>query len=69
MRISARNQLKGTVRSVQHGSIMSEVVVDLGGQEVGAAITKASAEGLGLSEGSEVTVIIKATEVMIATGS
>ena len=66
MRISARNQLKGTVRSVSHGEIMSEVVVDLGGQEVVAAITKASAEGLGLSEGTEVTVIIKATEVMIA---
>ena len=69
MRISARNQLKGTVRSVSHGEVMSEVVVDLGGQEVVAAITKASAEGLGLSEGTEVTVIIKATEVMIATGS
>ncbi|HZN43625.1 MAG TPA: TOBE domain-containing protein [Actinomycetota bacterium] len=69
MRISARNQLKGTVRSVSHGEIMSEVVVDLGGQEVVAAITKASAEGLGLTEGTEVTVIIKATEVMVATGS
>jgi len=69
MRISARNQLKGTVRSVSHGEIMSEVVVDLGGQEVVAAITKASAEGLGLTEGIEVTVIIKATEVMVATGS
>ena len=69
MRISARNQLKGTVRSVHHGSIMSEVVVDVGGQEVVSAITKTSAGGLGLSEGSEVTVIIKATEVMIATGS
>ena len=69
MRISARNQLKGTVRSVKHGEIMSEVVVDLGGQEIVAAITKTSAEGLNLSEGAEVTVIIKATEVMIATGS
>jgi molybdopterin-binding protein len=69
MRISARNQLKGTVRSVNHGAVMSEVVVDLGGQEVVAAITKASAEGLGLTEGTEVTVIIKATEVMVATGS
>jgi molybdopterin-binding protein len=54
---------------VNHGSIMSEVVVDLGGQEVVAAITKASAEGLGLRPGTEVTVIIKATEVMIATAS
>jgi len=69
MQISARNQLKGTVRSVKLGTIMSEVTVDVGGQEIVAAITRGSAEGLGLREGSEVTVIIKATEVMIATGS
>ena len=68
MQISARNQLKGTVRSVKLGTIMSEVTVDVGGQEIMAAITRGSAEGLGLQEGSEVTVIIKATEVMIATG-
>lgn len=68
MQISARNQLKGTVRSVKLGTIMSEVTVDVGGQEIVAAITRGSAEGLGLQEGSEVTVIIKATEVMIATG-
>jgi molybdopterin-binding protein len=69
VQISARNQLKGTVRSVKLGTIMSEVTVDVGGQEIVAAITRGSAEGLGLQEGSEVTVIIKATEVMIATGS
>ena len=69
MQISARNQLKGTVRSVKLGTIMSEVTVDVGGQEIVAAITRGSAEGLGLQEGSEVTVIIKATEVMFATGS
>jgi len=66
--ISARNQLKGTVRSVTHGAVMSEVVVDVGGQEVVAAITKSSADRLGLSEGAQLTVLIKATEVMIATG-
>ncbi len=69
MELSARNQLKGTVRSVKLGTIMAEVVVDVGGQEVVAAITKSSAERLGLEEGAEVTVLIKATEVMIATGS
>jgi molybdopterin-binding protein len=69
MEISARNQLKGTVRSVKLGTIMSEVVVDVGGQEIVAAITRGSAEHLGLQEGAAVTVIIKATEVMIATGS
>ena len=69
MRISARNQLRGTVRSVELGTIMAEVRVDVGGQEVVAAITRASAEGLGLAEGMDVTVIIKATEVMLATGN
>ena len=69
MQISARNQLKGTVRSVKLGTIMSEVLVEVGGQQIVAAITRGSAESLGLQEGSEVTVIIKATEVMIATGA
>ena len=67
--ISARNQLKGTVRSVELGTIMSEVAVDLGGQEIVAAITRGSAEHLDLQAGAEVTVIIKATDVLIATGS
>ena len=69
MQISARNQLKGTVRSVKLGTIMSEVLVDVGDQQIVAAITRGSAESLGLQEGSEVMVIIKATEVMIATGA
>jgi molybdate transport system regulatory protein len=46
---------------------MSEVAVDVGGQEIVAAITRSSTEQLGLQEGSTVTVVIKATEVMIAT--
>ena len=69
MQISARNQLKGTVRSVKLGTIMSEVLVGVGDQQIVAAITRGSAESLGLQEGSEVMVIIKATEVMIATGA
>ena len=68
MQISARNQLKGTVRSVKLGTIMSEVLVEVGDQQIVAAITRGSAESLGLQEGSKVMVIIKATEVMIATG-
>ena len=68
MKISARNQLKGSVKSVEVGTIMAEVVVAVGDQDIVAAITKGSAESLGLKQGDEVTVIIKATEVMIATG-
>jgi len=67
MRLSARNQLDGTVARVDHGAVMSTVVVRLtGGQEVVSAITKDSAEALGLGEGDAVKVVIKATEVMIA---
>jgi molybdate transport system regulatory protein len=67
MRISARNQLPGTVTSVLHGSVMSTVTIRLdGGQEIVSAITKDSAEGLALAEGDQVTAIIKATEVMVA---
>ena len=69
MNISARNQLRGTVTSVTLGAVMAEVKVDVSGQEVVSAITKGSAEGLGLREGSEVLVIIKATEVMLGTES
>jgi len=65
--LSARNQLQGTVRSVKLGTVMAEVVVDVGGNEIVSAITRGSAERLGLAEGSAVTVVIKATEVLLAT--
>ena len=65
MRTSARNQLSGSVTSVTIGAVMAEVVVDVGGQQVVAAITKDSAETLGLATGGSVTAIIKATDVMI----
>jgi len=45
---------------------MAEVIVELAdGQQIVSAITRASAEGLGLKEGDEVLAIIKSTEVMI----
>jgi molybdate transport system regulatory protein len=66
MRLSARNQLPGTIVSVEHGAVMSTVVLRLeGGQEVTSAITKDSAEGLELTVGDEVQAVIKSTEVMI----
>jgi molybdate transport system regulatory protein len=67
MRISARNQLGGRVVSVDHGAVMSTVVIQLeGGQEVVAAITKDSAEGLALAQGDVVLAVIKSTDVMVA---
>jgi molybdopterin-binding protein len=67
MNLSARNQIMGVVKSVKLGSVMAEVVVDIGGNEVVAAITRKSAESLNLQERKPVTVIIKSTEVMLAT--
>ena len=65
MAISARNQLRGTVKSVSMGEVMAEVLIDVGGQEVVAAITRHSVENLGIKEGDSVTAVIKATEVMV----
>jgi molybdopterin-binding protein len=67
MQLSARNVLKGTVKSVVHGAVNSEVTVRLpGGQEVVSVITKSSAERLKLVEGKEVFAVVKASNVMIA---
>lgn len=66
MPLSARNQLKGKVTSVKLGTVMSEIVVDIGGQEIVAAITRGSAETLALKKGNRVTVVIKSTDVMIS---
>jgi molybdopterin-binding protein len=65
MKLSARNQLSGRVKSITLGNVMAEVVVDVGGQEIVSAITRGSAERLGLSEGDEVVAIVKATEVLL----
>jgi molybdopterin-binding protein len=66
MELSARNNLKGTVKSVKRGAVMAEVVVDLGGgQEVVAAITLGSVDRMGIKEGDRVSAIVKSTEVMI----
>jgi molybdopterin-binding protein len=67
MEISARNQLRGTVHSVKSGAVMAEVTVNIEAGLVTAAITDSSRERLDLKEGDEVSVVIKATEVMIAT--
>jgi molybdopterin-binding protein len=67
MKISARNVLKGKVKSITHGSVNSEIVVELpSGTEITSIITKNSAEKLGLKEGHEVHAVIKATSVMLA---
>jgi len=67
MRLSTRNQLKGTIAEVQLGAVMATVKVRLDGgdQIVTASITKDAAEELGLAAGQPATVLVKSTEVMI----
>jgi molybdopterin-binding protein len=68
MKISARNVLKGKVKKIIKGPVSSEVSVELtGGEVIVSVITKTSAEELELKEGKDVYVVIKATNVMIAT--
>jgi molybdopterin-binding protein len=67
MEISARNCLKGTVKSVTHGAVNTEILLEVApGVEVVSVITKNSAEKLGLTEGQEAYAVIKSSEVMIA---
>ena len=63
--LSARNQLRGKVVSLSGDGIMAEVRLDIGGQELVAIITRASAERLRVRVGEEVLAVIKSTEVMI----
>jgi molybdate transport system regulatory protein len=67
MELSARNQLRGTVQAVKSGAVMAEVTVHVEAGSVAAAITDSSRERLNLKAGDQVAVVIKATEVMIAT--
>jgi len=65
MALSARNQLPGVVKSVVLGAVMAEIVVDVAGHEVVSVITRHSAESLDIKAGDNLTVVIKATEVLL----
>jgi len=68
MRISARNQIKGTVVEVKKGATTSHVRVDIGGNIVTSSITNEAVDELGIKVGNAVTVVIKASDVMIGVG-
>lgn len=69
MRISARNQLKGTITKVVEGAVNGVVVISLGDETVKADITLESIKELGLTEGKTAYAIVKATNVMFASGT
>lgn len=68
MKLSARNQLEGTVESIDHGAVTTTLKVRLaGGDTVTSSITKEAAEDLRLEVGSAVIVVIKSSDVIVAT--
>ena len=65
MLISARNQLKGTVKDIKVGPVSTEVVIDVAGTVIVSSITTGSADALNLKVGETAYAIVKASSVMI----
>jgi molybdate transport system regulatory protein len=65
MKVSTRNQLKGTVVAVTLGNVMATIELDIAGQRVVSAVTRESAEELALEPGDEAFALVKATSVMV----
>jgi molybdopterin-binding protein len=63
--LSARNQFKGTIKSVKLGQVMAEVVIEVAGLDFVSLISRSSAERMNLQKGDEASAVIKATEVMV----
>jgi molybdopterin-binding protein len=68
VKLSARNKLEGTVASIHRGEAIANVTMDVGGQRLVASITVEAVDELGLNEGTAVTAIVKASDVIVATG-
>lgn len=66
-RLSARNQLQGTVTLVKHGAVNAEVNIELkSGEQIAATVTNDSIEALGLNKGQSATAVFKAGAVILA---
>ena len=68
MPLSARNQIPARVTAIHNGEAISNVELDANGTRLVASITVEAVQQLGLSVGSQVTAVIKASDVMIAKG-
>ncbi len=69
MRLSARNQIPAQVIGVTAGEAIANVELNAGGVRLIASITVEAVRELGLAEGREVTAVIKASDVIVATGA
>jgi molybdopterin-binding protein len=65
MAVSIRNKLSGEVKEVKLGTVMAEVIVKVGDNQIVSAITRDAAEDLALKAGDKVTMLVKSTSVMI----
>ena len=66
MRLSARNQISGTVVEVQRGQTTAHVRIDIGsGTVLTSSITNEAVDDLGLAVGDAVTAIVKASDVLV----
>ncbi len=66
MKLSARNQLKGVVKSINEGAVNGIVTIEIGGgQTISATISMAAIKELNLKPGKEAYAVIKATSVMV----
>ena len=66
MKISARNQLAGRVTAINRGTAIANVELDVAGQRLIASITVEAVDELGLQPGSDVTAVIKASDIIVA---
>jgi len=66
MRVSARNQLSGTVTAIKEGAVEAQVTIDIGGKSIVSVVTMDAVSSLGITVGSAVTALIKADSVMLA---
>jgi molybdopterin-binding protein len=66
MKISARNRLPGRVTGITHGEAIANVEIDVAGHRLVSSITVEAVRDLGISAGSDVTVVIKASDVLLA---
>jgi molybdopterin-binding protein len=68
MKLSARNQIPARIKTINAGEAIANVELDAGGVRLVASITVEAVRQLGLTEGANVTAVIKASDVIVAAG-
>lgn len=65
MKLSARNQIRGTITAITKGAVSAHVTLDVGGSSITASITNAAVEDLALAVGDTAYAVIKSSDVMV----